>query len=103
MDKRQGSLFQQPEKLGEGTYATIWCFLDYRAPSTHGQGADRSRPSKVEIAKPAPKEIHLNIEEGTPSNAIREISLMNELKHKDIVALHDIINSGTPTGSCTAI
>ena len=31
------------------------------------------------------KEIHLDSEEGTPSTAIREISLMKELKHENIV------------------
>ncbi|KAJ9103592.1 negative regulator of the PHO system [Naganishia adeliensis] len=36
------------------------------------------------------KEIHLDPEEGTPSTAIREISLMKELKHPNIVRLHDV-------------
>jgi negative regulator of PHO system len=39
------------------------------------------------------KEIHLDSEEGTPSTAIREISLMKELKHDNIVALHDVIHT----------
>jgi negative regulator of the PHO system len=39
------------------------------------------------------KEIHLDFEEGTPSTAIREISLMKELKHDNIVSLHDIIHA----------
>ena len=39
------------------------------------------------------KEIHLDSEEGTPSTAIREISLMKELKHDNIVGLHDVIHS----------
>ena len=39
------------------------------------------------------KEIHLDIEEGTPSTAIREVSLMKELKHENIVSLHDIIHA----------
>lgn len=39
------------------------------------------------------KEIHLDSEEGTPSTAIREISLMKELKHENIVALHDVIHT----------
>jgi len=41
------------------------------------------------------KEIHLDAEEGTPSTAIREISLMKELKHTNIVRLHDVIHSET--------
>ncbi|KAH8759587.1 kinase-like domain-containing protein [Hyaloscypha sp. PMI_1271] len=39
------------------------------------------------------KEIHLGLEEGTPSTAIREVSLMRELKHENIVSLHDVIHS----------
>ena len=39
------------------------------------------------------KEIHLDSEEGTPSTAIREISLMKELKHENIVRLHDVIHT----------
>ena len=41
------------------------------------------------------KEIHLDAEEGTPSTAIREISLMKELKHVNIVRLHDVIHTET--------
>lgn len=39
------------------------------------------------------KEIHLDSEEGTPSTAIREISLMKELRHENIVSLHDVIHT----------
>ena len=39
------------------------------------------------------KEIHLDSEEGTPSTAIREISLMKELKHENILSLHDVIHT----------
>jgi negative regulator of PHO system len=39
------------------------------------------------------KEIHLDSEEGTPSTAIREISLMKELKHENIVNLYDVIHT----------
>ena len=39
------------------------------------------------------KEIHLDSEEGTPSTAIREISLMKELKHENIVTLYDVIHT----------
>jgi negative regulator of the PHO system len=39
------------------------------------------------------KEIHLDSEEGTPSTAIREISLMKELQHDNIVRLHDVIHT----------
>lgn len=37
----------------------------------------------------------MDAEEGTPSTAIREISLMKELKHVNIVRLHDVIHTET--------
>lgn len=66
----------QLEKLGEGTYATVY--------------KGRSRMSNETVAL---KEIHLDAEEGTPSTAIREISLMKELRHTNIVRLHDVIHT----------
>jgi len=66
----------QLEKLGEGTYATVH--------------KGRSRITNELVAL---KEIHLDSEEGTPSTAIREISLMKELKHANIVRLFDVIHT----------
>ncbi|CAD6500817.1 BgTH12-06522 [Blumeria graminis f. sp. triticale] len=74
--KRHPSSFQQLEKLGEGTYATVF------------KGRNRQTGELVAL-----KEIHLDSEEGTPSTAIREISLMKELKHENIVSLHDVIHT----------
>ncbi len=39
------------------------------------------------------KEIRLEPEEGAPCTAIREISLLKDLKHANIVLLHDIIHT----------
>ncbi|CAJ0864041.1 4954_t:CDS:10 [Entrophospora sp. SA101] len=64
------------EKLGEGTYATVY------------KGRDRSTNEIVAL-----KEIHLDTEEGAPSTAIREISLMKELRHPNIVKLLDVIHT----------
>ncbi|PGH31258.1 CMGC/CDK protein kinase [[Emmonsia] crescens] len=78
MDSRppQRSSFQRLEKLGEGTYATVY------------KGRNRQTGEMVAL-----KEIHLDSEEGTPSTAIREISLMKELKHENILSLYDIIHT----------
>lgn len=39
------------------------------------------------------KEIRLEHEEGAPCTAIREVSLLKDLKHANIVFLHDIIHT----------
>ena len=39
------------------------------------------------------KEIRLEHEEGAPCTAIREASLLKDLKHANIVSLHDIIHT----------
>lgn len=76
MDRRNPSSFQQLEKLGEGTYATVF------------KGRNRQTGELVAL-----KEIPLDSEEGTPSTAIGEISLMKELKHENIVFLYDVIHT----------
>merc|ERR1719422_2315591 len=64
------------EQLGEGSYATV--FKGY------------SNLTKQVVAL---KEIRLQEEEGAPFSAIREASLLKELKHANIVTLHDIIHT----------
>lgn len=64
-------------KLGEGTYGVV-----YRAKDQKGR----------EIY--ALKKIRLQAEEeGIPSTAIREISLLKELNHPNIVKLHDVLHT----------
>lgn len=68
--------FKQLEKLGNGTYATVY------------KGLNKTTGVYVAL-----KEVKLDSEEGTPSTAIREISLMKELKHENIVRLYDVIHT----------
>ena len=66
------------EQLGEGSYATVF------------KGFSNLTKQVVAL-----KEIRLQEEEGTPFTAIREASLLKELKHTNIVTLHDIIHTKT--------
>lgn len=68
--------FERQEKLGEGTYGVVF------------KARDRETDSIVAL-----KKIRLeNTDEGIPSTAIREISLLQELHHPNIVVLKDIVH-----------
>ena len=75
--KSNANKYTKTTKLGEGTYGVV-----YRAKDQKGQ----------EIY--ALKKIRLQAEEeGIPSTAIREISLLKELNHKNIVKLYDVLHT----------
>ncbi|KAG6919549.1 negative regulator of the PHO system [Tephrocybe rancida] len=81
------------EKLGEGTYATVYKVGLLRNPRFSNPYFSTQGRSKTTNEIVALKEINLDAEEGTPSTAIREVSLMKELKHVNIVRLHDVMHS----------
>ncbi|XP_059609392.1 cyclin-dependent kinase 1 [Phlebotomus argentipes] len=67
--------FQRIEKIGEGTYGVVY------------KGRNKLTGQIV-----AMKKIRLESEdEGIPSTAVREISLLKELKHPNIVTLEDVL------------
>ena len=69
--------FRKVRKIGEGTYGIIYKAKDVQ--------------SEKFVAL---KKIRLNPEiDGTPSTAIREIALLKELKHPNIIHLLDVINT----------
>jgi len=69
--------YQKIEKIGEGTYGVV-----YKA---------KNRLTGELVAL---KKIRLEAEdEGIPSTAIREISILKELQHPNIVRLHDVIHT----------
>lgn len=71
------SAYQKIDKIGEGTYGVVY------------KAIERSTGNFV-----AMKKIRLESEdEGVPSTAIREISVLKELKHENIVSLLDVIHN----------
>ncbi|KAF3699445.1 Cyclin-dependent-like kinase 5 [Channa argus] len=69
--------YEKLEKIGEGTYGTV-----FKA---------KNRESHEIVAL---KRVRLDDDdEGVPSSALREICLLKELKHKNIVRLHDVLHS----------
>ncbi|XP_036400659.1 cyclin-dependent kinase 2-like [Megalops cyprinoides] len=70
-------IFQKIEKIGEGTYGVV-----YKAKN------------KLTGQSVALKKIRLDADtEGVPSTAIREISLLKELSHPNIVKLLDVLHT----------
>lgn len=69
-----GEDYEKIEKIGEGTYGVVY----------------KARHKKTDKIV-ALKKIRLeNEDEGVPSTAMREISLLKELRHKNIVYLQDV-------------
>ncbi|CAM9119903.1 unnamed protein product, partial [Ectocarpus fasciculatus] len=69
--------YQKLEKIGEGTYGVVY------------KAKDRITGMIVAL-----KRIRLEAEdEGIPSTAIREISLLKELRHPNIVRLYDVVHT----------
>lgn len=69
--------YQRLEKIGEGTYGQVY------------KAKDRRTDTIIAL-----KRIRLEAEgEGIPSTAIREISLLKELRHQNIVRLYDVVHT----------
>ncbi|XP_055936071.1 cyclin-dependent kinase 2-like [Argiope bruennichi] len=69
--------FEKIEKVGEGTYGVVY------------KAEDKSTKKLVAL-----KKIRLKCEtEGVPSTALREISLLKELEHPNVVRLEDVVYS----------
>ena len=69
--------FQKMQKIGEGTYGVVYKAKDVQTGDTL-----------------ALKKIRLEVEdEGIPSTAIREIALLKQLQHPNIVRLFDVVHT----------
>ena len=75
--KQTGNKYTKTTKIGEGTYGVVYRAKDQKGNEDY-----------------ALKKIRLQAEEeGIPSTAIREISLLKELNHKNIVKLIDVLHT----------
>ncbi|ODQ65434.1 Pkinase-domain-containing protein [Nadsonia fulvescens var. elongata DSM 6958] len=72
-------LYERLEKVGEGTYGVVYKALDRR----HNNRVVALKRIRLE-----------DDNEGVPSTAIREISLLKEMRDDNIVTLHDIFHDG---------
>ena len=69
--------YEKLEKIGEGTYGTVF------------KAKNRETHEIVAL-----KRVRLDEDdEGVPSSALREICLLKELRHKNIVRLYDVLHS----------
>ena len=69
------SRYDKLEKIGEGTYGTVYKALDNKT-----------------LSVVALKRVRLDLDdEGVPSSALREICILKELKHPNIVLIKDVI------------
>ena len=69
--------YRKIEKIGEGTYGVV-----YKARHIHTKEIVALKKIRLE-----------NEEEGVPSTAIREISILKELQHPNVVKLIEVIIS----------
>ena len=77
LPKKTMERYMKLEKIGEGTYGVVY------------KAKDRVTGEVVAL-----KKIRLDAEdEGIPSTAIREISLLKELQHQNIVRLYDVVHT----------
>nr|XP_031363667.1 cyclin-dependent kinase 16-like [Lonchura striata domestica] len=75
-EPRDGSDSGERWPFKRGTYATVY------------KGRSKLTENLVAL-----KEIRLEHEEGAPCTAIREVSLLRDLKHANVVTLHDIVHT----------
>jgi len=69
--------YEKIEKIGEGTYGTVF-------KAKHKETGEIVALKRVQLD---------DDDEGVPSSALREICILKELKHRNVVRLHDVLHS----------
>ena len=69
--------YEKIEKIGEGTYGTVF-------KAKHKESGEIVALKRVQLD---------DDDEGVPSSALREICILKELKHRNVVRLHDVLHS----------
>ena len=69
--------YEKIEKIGEGTYGTVF-------KAKHKETGEVVALKRVQLD---------DDDEGVPSSALREICILKELKHRNVVRLHDVLHS----------
>ncbi|CAJ0579087.1 unnamed protein product, partial [Mesorhabditis spiculigera] len=69
--------YDKLEKIGEGTYGTV-----FKARNKHNSEVVALKLVRLD-----------DDDEGVPSSALREIAILRELKHQNVVRLYDVVHS----------
>ena len=69
--------YEKKEKLGEGTFGVVWKAINL-------QNNEEVALKKIRKQQD---------EEGVPSSALREISLLKEIEHVNVIKLIEVINT----------
>ena len=75
---KKGEIFEKIEKIGSGTYGVVY------------KGFKKNKDGSKQVV--AIKKMRIDLEnEGIPSTALREITILRELEHPNIVKLIDVV------------
>lgn len=85
--KHGKDIFEKREKIGNGTYGDVYKGVKFITKNKKG-----NKKSEPETEIIAIKKMKIDIDqEGIPSTALREITILRELDHPNIVKLSDVV------------
>ena len=90
--------FKIEEKIGEGTYGVVYRARDSAVPPLSPTPAHYSGPKRYDKGMVALKKMRLDAhDEGVPVTTLREVALLQDLRHDNIVRLREV--SGREVGT----